>query len=600
MTLHYQLLTKPSREKSSALQPELAQMLLDQGVLTAAHFVESEDTTPNTPAWLYFLQNGGNSTAASDIVFEQLRALNFDWNTPVEDIGHYSRPPETKTAFEAAFPYCSANTAEKILNSLSSQDKTALQTNALLPHRVSLINALNYNRPDLARVLLAHGWDLEQMDDTGASNLLRAPSWSVAQGLLECGANVVSSDNNQGTVWDRVQKWTSYNLSASTIITEIKKHIKNTAKDTPISAKKRKKNEVIDSMFHVIAEQKYGNLSRRWSSLQSHDKENDQLVDNAGRSFVRALCEKAMGYDTQQLSKENKDNIEFFTRVTAFLHQVDSPNGWLDLGKPLEGFDGWTEHDHLYMTLLMLHRNADLKIKHVETFSRHFQDWQTTRLEILAVDVDRWYQTFDRLPKTHSESRLRDLINLEVTAQSPWVRLQNALLKVPSDNPWYQRVAAPLEAAVQEAKNHNSIGSLPAYHGAWLGTWALRKKIPLDHPVWTLLTAAALQAMTYEMLYNRRSWQTMLAWNKHEYVRTVVQNNLHTVPHHAFLLQAWINDLTKETSSVNHEGKTVTKPSTFDTYKERLNDETLAFFNKIFLNTALESMEATSVARRKL
>ena len=586
MSLQYKLLTSPSTSTSSALTCDLAQLLVAQDILTPEHFMEVSEQTPQTPAWLIFLQNTDNTQSASDIVFEQLSQTNFSWVSVVVDTPTHTRKAEAKTAFEAAFPYCSVDTAARILAQLSSEDKLQLQTNGLLPHRVSLLNALNHRRGDLTQLLLDNGWDLEQTDENGASTLLRAPTWTVAKQLLDLGANILASDHNQSTVWDRVQLWSTYQISSASIIQEIKKLI--APKGVP--APERKKVEAKDGMFHVAAEQKITHLSRRWTSLQTHASNGEELCDRAGRSFTRAICEKAMGY---KVHEDNKEALNFFFRVANFIHDAHNTSGWINLDRPLDGFTGWSERDHLYTTLTMMMADGRVNLKSLKETNiwAAFKLWQEQRLPSLVEDFDQWHQAFNRLDDKKSQDRLYELIKLDNTSHEPWKKLQNALLTLPQDNPWCQRILSRLEPLIQEVRMGGKWKGGPAYHSDWIAQWALKNSVSLDNPVWDILTAKTLETLSSELIHRSRRKPA-------PHVKVVLDNDLHKHPRNRAILKSWMKDLLEpyepSASDPNPQSK-------FDRNKARMSDESLAFFNKLFLEVELdESLSDGASPRRKM
>lgn len=591
MSLQYKLLTSPSTSSSSALTCDLAQLLAAQDILTPEHFMETSEQTPQTPAWLIFLQNTDNKQSASDIVFEQLSQTNFSWGSMVVDTVNPSRKAATKTAFEAAFPYCSVDTATRILAQLSSKDKLQLQTNGLLPHRVSLLNALNHRRVDLAQVLLDNGWDLEQKDENGASTLLRAPTWAVAKQLLDFGANILASDHNQSTVWDRVQLWSAYQISSANIIQEIKKLI--APKGVP--ATERKRVEAKDGMFHVAAEQKITNLSRRWTTLQTHAPNGEELCDRAGRSFTRAICEKAMGYIVHE---DNKDALNFFFRVASFIHDAHNTSGWINLDRPLDGFKGWSERDHLYTTLTMMMADGRVNLKSLKETNvwPAFKLWQEQRLPSLVEDFNQWYQAFNRLDNKQNQDRLYELIKLDNTSHEPWKKLQNALLTLPQDNPWCQRILSRFEPLIQDVRMGGKWHGGPAYHSDWIARWAMDNRIPLDNPVWDILTAKALETLSYEGLVRGRRLSSVSTSFSNAHVKIVLDNDLHKHPRNRAILKSWMDDLLEpsEPSASN-----ANPPSKFDRHKGRMDDESLAFFNKLFLEVGLEENLSDGVSQRR-
>lgn len=594
MSLQYQLITHPTNSDSNAITTVLAQLLIDQGVLKAEHFLESDEKSPQTPAWLLFLHHTDNKQHAIDIVFQLLNSQGFSWHSEVVDVKSYYREAEPKTAFEAAFPYCSVSTAEKILSQLSEHEKTQLQENALRPYRVSLLNALNHNRRDLANVLLSQGWNLEQIDPLGATSLLRAPSWKVAKELLDCGANVLASDHNQSTIWDRVQEWGTSQVPSSTIIKEIKKVIapKN------LSTADRKRSEALDGLFHVIAEQKITHLARRWTTLQSQPKNEDELRDSAGRTVVRALCEKAMGY---QVHEDKKEQLNFFFRVARFLYDAHQPQGWIDLDQPLEGFSGWTERDHLYTTLTLMMMDGRVNIKALQESSiwETYTSWQDNRFASLASDFDRWYTTFNRLEGKEGDNRMRALIQLEdKDVHVPWKKMQGALLNLPEENPWCQRILKPFHSIMQQINSGEKMwGGGPAYHADWLARWAVTNNIPVTNPVWDILTMKALHTITSESVYRGRSIRSALAWSHNVYMKTVLDNQLHMQVKNRDMVKYWIKDLLKPGQSTSSNPN---PPSLFESKKDKMDDATLAFFNKIFLEVELTDNNPTVIAKRKM
>lgn len=581
MSLQYQLITHPANSSSYALTSDLAQLLIDQGVLKAEHFLQTQEKTPQTPAWLIFLQHTDNKQHASDIIVDLLNTQGFSWHSEVVDIKSYTRDAEPKTAFEAAFPYCSVSTVQKILSQLSEEQKSQLRENAVKPYRVSLLNALNHNRRDLADVLLSHGWDLEQVDQFGATNLLRAQVWTTAKELLDCGANVLASDHNQSTIWDRVQNWGSGKTSSADIIKEIKQAIapKN------MSAAERKRAEALEGVFHVIAEQKITNLSRRWTTLQSQPNP-DILRDSAGRSVVRALCEKAMGYHVHE---DKKEQLNFFFRVASFLYDAHQPQGWIDLDQPLEGFAGWTERDHLYTTLTLMMMDGRVNLKSVQDSNiwQAYTLWQNNHFATLAPDFDRWLSAFNRLEQKESENRVFSVLQLEDRGvHEPWKKMQRALLKLPEENPWCQRVLKPFHSIMEQIKSgEKGWSGGPAHHTDWLARWALTNNIPVDNFVWDILTMKALQTITSESVYRGRPIQSALFWTQNTYMRTVLDNELHMHPRNRSLLNFWVNELLKPgqptTSNPNPR-------SLFESKKDKMDDTTLAFFSKIFLVCQLD------------
>lgn len=593
MSLQYNLLTSPSGLNSSALTCDLAQLLVAQDILTPEHFMEFSEQTPQTPAWLIFLQNTDNKESASDIVFEQLGQTNFSWSSVVMDTSTHTRKAEVKTAFEAAFPYCSVDTATRILAQLSSEDKLQLQTNGLLPHRVSLLNALNHRRGDLAQVLLDNGWDLEQTDENGASTLLRAPTWTVAKQLLDCGANILASDHNQSTVWDRVQMWSTHQISSANIIQDIKKRIAPTG----VSVAERKRLEAKDAMFYVIAEQKITHLSRRWTTLQTHKNDGEQLSDAAGRSLTRALCEKAMAYNVHE---DNKDSLNFFFRVSSFLHDAHRCNGWIDLDQPLEGFNGWTERDHLYTTLTMMMMDGRVNIKSLKETNiwSALNIWHDQRARSLLHDFDQWYQTFNRLDNKQSQDRMYALIKLkETNTHDPWRRLQRFLLTLPEDNPWCQRMLAPFVPIMANIRMGGKWSGGPAYHADWLAQWALNNTVSVDNPVWDILTAKALHTISHEALYRGRPMRHLCAGNYNPDLKVVLDNNLHQHPRNTGILKSWVDQiLTPPEPTLGSP----TPVSQFERGKAKMDDETLAFFNKIFLELEVGGVSGDVAHRRKM
>ena len=594
MSLQYQLITQPAYSSSYAITTDLAQLLIDQGVLKAEHFLEADEKTPETPAWLIFLHHTDNKQHASDIVVQQLTSQNFSWSSEVVDVKSYYRASETKTAFEAAFPYCSVSAAQTILSQLSEDEKSQLQKNAVHPYRVSLLNALNHNRRDLVEVLLSQGWDVEQVDQFGATNLLRAASWTVAKELLACGANVLASDHNQSTIWDRVQDWGTTQIPSSDIIKEIKKIIapKN------LSTADRKRAEALDGIFHVIAEQKITHLSRRWTALQSQPKNDDELRDSAGRTVVRAFCEKAMGY---QVHEDKKEQLNFFFRVASFLYDAHQPQGWIDLDQPLEGFAGWTERDHLYTTLTLMMMDGRVNIKAVKDSNmwEGYTIWQTKRFESLALDFDHWYNVFNRLDEKESQKRIYCLIQLEdANVHEPWKKMQRALLKLPEENPWCQRILKPFQPIMQQLDSGEKMwGGGPAYHADWLARWAVTNNVPVSNPVWDVLTMKALHTITSESVYRGRPIRSALAWTNNMYMKTVLDNELHMHPRNRNMLKYWIQDLLKPGQPTPSNPN---PPSLFQTKKDKMDDATLAFFNKIFLEAELTHDNPVAISKRKM
>lgn len=594
MSLQYQLITQPAHSSSYAITTDLAQLLIDQGVLKAEHFLETDEKTPQTPAWLIFLHYTDNKQHASDIVVQLLNSQGFSWSSAVVDLKSYNREAQPKTAFEAAFPYCSVSTAQQILSQLSEDEKSQLQKNAVLPYRVSLLNALNHNRRDLADVLLSNGWEVDQVDQFGATNLLRAPSWTVAKELLAYGANVLASDHNHSTIWDRVQNWGTSQISSSDIIKEIKKQIapKN------LSTAERKRSEALDGIFHVIAEQKITHLSRRWTALQSQQKNNDKLRDSAGRTVVRALCEKAMGYEVHE---DKKEQLNFFFRVASFLYDAHQPDGWIDLDEPLEGFEGWSERDHLYTTLTLMMMDGRVNIKAAKDSSmwEAYTIWQDNRLPVLAADFDQWYSVFNRLDQKESQKRISYLIQLENTnAHEPWRKMQCALLNLPEDNPWCQRILKPFDSIMQQLNSgEKNWGGGPAYYTDWLARWAVVNNVPVSNPVWDVLTMKALHTITSESVYRGRSIRSALVWTHNKYMNTVLGNELHMHPRNRNILKYWVQDLLKPghpTSTNPHP------PSLFQSKKDKMDDATLAFFNKIFLEAELTDNNSAVISKRKM
>lgn len=593
MSLQYKLITQPANSGSHAITSDLAQLLIDQGVLKAEHFLQTDEETPQTPAWLMFLHHTDNKQHASDIVAQLLNTQSFSWHSEVVDVKSYHREAEPKTAFEAAFPYCSVSTAQKILSQLSKDEKSQLQNNALRPYRVSLLNALNHNRRDLADVLLSHGWDLEQVDQFGATSLLRAPSWMVAKELLDCGANVLASDHNQSTIWDRVQDWGTSKVPSSVIIKEIKKGIapKN------LSAADRKRSEALDGIFHVIAEQKITHLSRRWTTLQSQQKNEEELRDSAGRTVVRALCEKAMGY---QVHEDKKEQLNFFFRVASFLYDAHQPQGWIDLDRPLDGFEGWTERDHLYTTLNLMMMDGRVNIKTLKESNmwEAYNTWQGNRFGSLASDFDHWYNTFNRLDQKENQHRVYALIQLDNTnVHDPWKRMQRALLNLPEENPWCQRILKPFQSIMQQLNSGEKMwGGGPAYHTDWLVRWAVTNNVPVSNPVWDILTMKALHTITSESVYRGRPIRSALAGTPNMYIKTVLENELHMHPRNRKMLKYWIKDLLKPGQPTSSNPN---PPSIFESKKDKIDDTTLAFFNKIFLEAELTD-NPTVMSKRKM
>lgn len=591
MSLQYNLIVNPSSTLRSAINADLARLLTTQGVLSPANFLETDEQTPQTPAWLYFIQNSDDTQSASDLVFEQLSATNFSWLSDVMDTPR-DKKAEIKTAFEAAFPYCSVNTVRQILAQLSSEDKARLQHNGLGSRRVSLLNALNHKRRDLADVLLENGWDLEQTDEHGATTLLRAPTWACAKQLLDCGANPLAYDHNQSTVWDRVQLWSDYQISPANIIQDLKKIIAPKGQ----SVSERKRSEAKDGMFHVVAEQKITNLSRRWASLQTHQNDGETLRDNAGRSFAQALCEKAMGYTVHE---DNKDSLNFFFRVASFVHDAHHTNSWIDLDCPLDGFEGWTERDHVYTTLSMMLMDGRVNIKSLKenTVWSALETWHNQRFPGLVKDFDRWYQTFNRLDTQKSKDRMYSLVQLnERNAHEPWKRLQRALLTLPPDNSWCQRILSPFDVVIKNAREGGVWSGGPAYHSDWLATWAVCNNISVDNPVWDILTTKALYTMTSEMVSRGRSVNGVLS--SFPYIKTVLDNNLHKRPENKKLLKVWMDDLLVPPTGYSYREQL----SKFENNKNKMSQETLAFFSKLFLDAELDNVlnatQRTTVGRK--
>lgn len=598
MSLHYQLLTQPSTPTPSnsvkALDWEIAELLLSTGALTAEHFLEIQD---DVPAWLVFVQKSNGPDKASEIVWRELSKVGYSWASmvfdPTEKKSDYN-PIEinpVKTAFEALFTHCPLDVVEKIFATLTPDEVNAIKQNSCLNKRISVVSALDKKRKDLADFLIAKGWDIEQTDADGATSLLRAQSWSVAKQVLEYGANVLASTHLQKTVWDKVKDWSNYSTTATTIIGELKKYM-SVATPKPVD---KKKDEAIQSMFQIVASQKFTNLKRRWNSLVAHEKQDgDALLDNAGRSLARVGCDNVLTY---KIKEDKKEEYGFFFRLANLLFENDTPKGWVDLSRPLDGFPLWTDRDHLYMTLSLLGSNTEIPFKILDENLQHaVKVWQETNFSILAKDFYRWNETFVPVHDKHyEEQKYATLISLSSSSSSMFRKIKTGLLNVPAGNEMEQKVLQPLVKFWEEfAKTKVWKYSPPAYSPEWATQWAMHKQPPENHIVWNIMQMNFLHDMKYKIL---ERGQSLSAVRNNGHHKKCIDERIYMQPQYRELLKAWIDNILapQEPNANNPDGL-----SLFERKRAIIDGDSRAFFEKIFLECELENLTSKDVVRRKM
>lgn len=140
-------------------------------------------------------------------------------------------------------------------------------------------------------------------------------------------------------------------------------------------------------------------------------------------------------------------------------------------------------------------------------------------------------------------------------------------------------------------------GGGPAYHADWLARWAVTNNVPVSNPVWDVLTMKALHTITSESVYRGRPIRSALAWTNNMYMKTVLDNELHMHPRNRNMLKYWIQDLLKPGQPTPSNPN---PPSLFQTKKDKMDDATLAFFNKIFLEAELTHDNPVAISKRKM
>lgn len=453
------LLVTPSSPKSPSLGVALTQQLLEEGVLSEENFFVPVD---GVPAWARWVQKNDDAPAASDWLVEKF-GERIAWAAPLST-------EHTKVALDVIFNHCSPQALHQVLAFVPASDKSTLDNSPT----ISLVAALSARRVGVehAKILLNNGWDLEGKDELGRTPLLRAPSWSVAQQLLEFGANVLAVDSAKTTIWDRVRDWSSHSTPTNKIVRVLKEHMNKTPNGST-DKDSAKRQAAIDGMFQIIGEQKVGALKQRWTALTAQGKPSGvELVDTAGRTFARALCDKMLSY----IATHDSRHKAFFLRMCNHLLHQDGPNNWIDLSKPLggDGLEQWTDRDHLMMTISLLSLAPGTLFEVVEEDAlKAFAQWQDERLPDLAREVAVWVQQHAKPKSDYQESALRTgLAYVNSPPDSLAKGVREGLMYAPPNSPTVAWITAPMRTPLDKVQEGQWDKTMPTTSAVWAKKWS--------------------------------------------------------------------------------------------------------------------------------
>lgn len=441
------LLLNPTTEGQLRLplKPTWVAEFFASGLLRVEHLLADFE---GTPVWIRWIENNQQPQDAAALVVDKLSEIHFDW---MDLIVSQDNVDNTVLRVARIFNHCNTDTLSKIFSTLSEDDLNILRTQKFKygTSSVSILGAVYRGNSDGVKHLLQHGWDIEETNSNGETLLLQTYRWDQAKILLDNGANVLAVDNNNTTVLDRVQLWSSRASLNSSDISKILNTYMRQASPSFDQVDTNKKSAII-TLFSQIGEEKTGSIKKTLAVLRKTKATSDDLVDVAGRSLIHVLRDQVFKHGVYGFDLSHG---RFFSRFFMLLMDNHAPGGVIDLDRPFSLNPGLHDRDVLMMMMWTFLNNKNFNRTFITpSLQKNLNDWSNQRMPTLVPHLHDFFQPL--MNKNNSPERLRELFvrNFEPNNRQSqfFSRVASHLSQLPFEHPIVEFI---LDNMIQRHKN---------------------------------------------------------------------------------------------------------------------------------------------------